>query len=129
MRAPLPLTPAAAGTCAAQPEDIAAQTAKMERRANAGDKAKQAKIKDMKVRRAARRQLPSRTEPSLSRCLTNRTSALAAVQATLKASDTDAVKISKELWGKMNPSYDSSATRMMSAAQESVSPPAPPVGA
>ena len=43
------------------------------------------------------------------------------VQATLKASDTDAVKISKELWGKMNPSYDSSATRMMSAAQESVS--------
>ena len=98
----------------------------MERRANAGDKAKQAKIKDMKVRRAARRQLPSRTEPSLSRCLTNRTSAL---QATLKASDTDAVKISKELWGKMNPSYDSSATRMMSAAQESVSPPAPPVGA
>ena len=33
----------------AQPEDIAAQTAKMERRANAGDKAKQAKIKDMKV--------------------------------------------------------------------------------
>ena len=38
----------------------------------------------------------------------------------MKASDTDAVKISKELWGKMNPSYDSSATRMMSAAQESV---------
>eukprot|EP01043_Picozoa_sp_COSAG02_P071983 COSAG02_NODE_13379_length_1401_cov_19.588667_3_plen_103_part_00 len=34
----------------AQPEDIAAQTAKMERRANAGDKAKQAKIRDMKVR-------------------------------------------------------------------------------
>lgn len=46
---------------------------------------------------------------------------LVVVQATLKASDTDAVKISKELWGKMNPSYDSSATRMMSAAQESVS--------
>jgi len=38
----------------------------------------------------------------------------------LKASDTDAVKISKELWGKMIPSYDSSATRMMSSAQESV---------
>ena len=34
----------------AQPEDIAAQTAKMERRANVGDKAKQAKIRDMKVR-------------------------------------------------------------------------------
>ena len=33
-----------------QPEDIAAQTAKMERRANAGDAAKQAKIRDMKVR-------------------------------------------------------------------------------
>lgn len=38
----------------------------------------------------------------------------------MKAGDTDAVKISKELWGKMNPSYDASATRMMSAAQEAM---------
>lgn len=43
------LTVAHCAALAAQPEDIAAQTAKMERRANAGDKAKQARIRDMKV--------------------------------------------------------------------------------
>ena len=30
------------------------------------------------------------------------------------------MKISKELWGKMNPSFDASATKMMSAQQESM---------
>ena len=68
----------------AQPEDIAAQTAKMERRANAGDKAKQAKIRDMKVRSHLNRS-PLPIQQAHLASLPGRV-----MQATLKASDTDA---------------------------------------
>lgn len=42
------------------------------------------------------------------------------VQATLRANDTDAIKISKELWSKMNPTYDAGASRGMSTSQEAM---------
>ena len=47
----------------AQPEDIAAQQAKVDRRANAHDAAKQAKIADMKVPARPRASLISARSP------------------------------------------------------------------